>query len=152
MTKPIGFDNWLSHNFISSDGSGKDFYTLGSFCLEDSGKFRVYRGPSIASTSAASACVVTTTEAHGLKTGQTVRFAQLPAAISSIMSGDLVVTVLTTATFSVPVTTTSAGATTGLGIVGVDIGQSVSSSAFAYTPGMNCMDSVPDPWMRPWAG
>lgn len=64
---------------------------------------------TIANISVAAAAVVTTSAAHGFRTGDTVIIAG--ADSTPVIDGTRVVTVLSTTTFSVPVTTTVSGST-----------------------------------------
>ncbi|MES2924192.1 MAG: hypothetical protein V4819_21760 [Verrucomicrobiota bacterium] len=152
MTKPIGFDNWLSHNFIF-DSTGRDFTIIGSFIFNDSGTYRLFRGPSITATTAASPCVVTTGEAHGFHTGQTVRLRGLPGALGGILDGEHDINVLSATTFSVPVSTVGSGASGAVGaIAGVDCDFRIPAAGCAYIPGKNCVAAHGDAWDRAWIG
>ena len=118
--KPIGFDNWKAHFFLSKDGSGNKFWVKGSFCLDVSSRFRIFRGPSIAKVSASYPCIVTTTEAHGFHDNQNIRIHGMPDNLSVALNKSHMITRLSDTTFSVNEDTTGTGVsvTAGSFVVG----------------------------------
>lgn len=140
MTKPIGFDNWLAFSFIFNS-SERDFTAIGSFLVNESTSYKLYRGPNIISTSADAECVITTAEPHGFFTGQSVRIYGLLSPLGGLNIIH-VVTVLSTTTFSIPVDTTSEGTSGNVGaIAGIDAGLAVTSTGVTAIPGKNCMEA-----------
>lgn len=147
MIKPIGFDNWISNNFVT-DSTGRDFTIIGSFAQIVSGAWRVFRGPSIIASTAADPCVITTAEAHGFHTRQLVRLKGFPGTLAGLLDEQHEVTVLSPTTFSVPVDTSASYATSladntlGLAVAGVDCDFTAEAAAIvAYLPGKNCTDA-----------
>ena len=150
--KPIGFDNWKAHFFISKDGSGNKFWIKASFSAEVGAKHRLFRGPSIATTTAATNCVVTTDEAHGFHDGQLIRLHGMPGTLAALLNTEHVITWISTTSFSVPVDTSLEPATTGVGIAGVDIGTEIPTADAVMTPGRLCIEDYPDAWEMPFEG
>lgn len=157
MDKPKGFDNWISHNFIT-DSTGRDFTIIGSFAKIVTPTWRVFRGPSISASTATDPCVITTAEDHGFSDKQPVHLTGFPADLAALLDGPHEITVLSPTTFSVPVDASAAsvgsftGGTRGAVMVGVDTGLSVTSTGTVYLPGKNCTDAHGEPWERAWIG
>jgi hypothetical protein len=152
--KPVGFDNWRTFYFISVDGSGNKVANKGSFCIEDDNKHKIYRGPSIASTTAANPVVITTAEPHEFQVGQSVRFHDLHASIASAFGAieHVVTAVGSTTTFSVAVSTVGMGTTADLGVVGIDSQNSMKVANWDMLAGRNCKEDYPDPWETAFEG
>ena len=153
LTKPIGFDNFRTYSFIANDGSAFTFFRKASFSRIYDTEHKLFTGPSIASTSADADCIITTDEPHGFKVGQEVVFHGLTFPVVNVLDGQKVITsVPTTTTFTVGEDTTVEGATTGVGIVGVDIEARIPVAQYACVPGANCADDHPAAWEIPIVG
>lgn len=153
MTKPIGFDNFKTFSFVSGDGSGFTFFRKASFTITETGLHKVYAGPNITSVSSATDAVITTAEAHGFHTGQSIRLYGLPALMSALNTTH-VITVLTTTTFQIDADTSGTAAVSGVGIAGVDLAVYIPEANYSVVPGANCMDSfvVVNAWDLPLVG
>ena len=152
LAKPIGFDNFRPHYFVLKDGSGSKFPVKASFAIVEASAFRLFRGPNIASTTAGTTTTVTTAEAHGLKAGQTIRLQKLPIALAALNSEWVILTVPTPTTFTLGFDSTSAGTSTGIGIVGVDTGSELPTADYAMVVGGLCMETHPAAWELPLEG
>lgn len=151
--KPIGFDNWKTFSFVSNDGSGFTFFRKASFSIIESAEHRLFVGPSIASTNSAADCIITTAEPHGFSVGQTVVIHGMTAPASGVLGGSHVVTEIPSATtFKLGLDTTSEGATSGVGIVGVDMEARIPVANYAVVPGGLCIDDHPEAWEMPLVG
>jgi hypothetical protein len=96
-TKPLGFDNWRTFSFVSSDGSGLSFFRRASFGVTNGGFHQLFVGPSIISvTSHTTEPTIETNEPHGYAIGQSVRIHGVPnnptGGSSSALIGPQVVT------------------------------------------------------------
>ena len=160
MTKPIGFDNWVAFSFIFN-ASERDFTAIGSFLINESAFYKLYRGPSISSTTAGTATVVTTSEAHGFSTGQSVRLYGLLDPLTSL-NANHIITKLTSTTFSIPVSSSTSSVNIGA-IAGYDVGLGLTSTGVTAIPGKNCMAAhqtevdaataqLGNAWDRAWIG
>lgn len=126
-SKPPGFDNFRQWFFVSADGSGKSPTILASFVMEGTTLYEIYRGANISSVSAANPAVVTTDEPHGLTSGTTVRLHK--TSKPGFNDLDVVATVTSSTTFTVPLDGAAIGAATG-GIAGVKTDDLVRIDAF----------------------
>jgi len=125
--KPLGFDNWKTFSFVSSDGSGLSFYRKASFGINTGGFHKLYVGPNLVSTSAhGSEPIITTAEAHGYKIGQVVTIHSLPnnpAGGAHPLNGEKIITgILSATSFKVAGDTDNAESpvTSGVFVVGRD--------------------------------
>jgi len=148
---PIGFSNWKTH-FFANLAVANNFYIKGSFIGSDGTNYQVFRGPNIASTTAANPTVVTTSEAHGFHVGQTIQIEGMPNAVSAMNASWVITAVGSSTTFTIGFNSTGLGTTTGRGIAGVDSGLKVPVANYAYTPGANCVDDYPAAHELPWEG
>jgi hypothetical protein len=161
MNKPIGFDNWRTFFFVSKDGSNGKFWRKGSFVAREASQHKLYRGPSIAATNEAAAVTITTDEAHEFPVGKRVRISGMPDALAGLNAGSdpvndngewVVLTVPTPTTFTVGFDSTGLGTTTGIGVVGVFVGDYIPADDYAMVTGRNCTDEYPAAWELPWEG
>lgn len=150
--KPIGFDNFRAHFFVSRDGSGTKFFSKGSFAVVDSSMHKVFRGPDIAATTAAATITVTTSEIHGLHAGQTIRLHGMPVALAALNSEWVVLTVPSTTTFTLGYDSTADGTTAGVGVVGVAVPSYLPAADWSMTTGRLCVDDYPAAWELPLEG
>lgn len=123
--KPLGFDNWRTFSFVSSDGSGLSFFRKASFGVTVGGFHKLFAGPSIVSTTAhGTEPIITTAEPHGYAAGRSVRIHNLPGSTSGTanpLNGDRVITeIVSTTKFKVAADTDNAEAavTAGSFVVG----------------------------------
>lgn len=150
MTKPIGFDNFKNFYIIPANG-GDAILKKASFFKTISSLHRMFRGASIASTSAAATVVVTTTEAHGLPVGSKVTIDGMPNALAGLNGEWVVLSAPTTTTFTVGFNSTAPGASAGSGIAGVDQGDYYPDT-YGITVGDNCVAAYGNAWDGPTVG
>lgn len=148
---PVGFSNWRTFFFVNNV-IANNFYAKASFSRIVSDVIHLYRGPSIASTSAANPVVITTAEAHGFKVGQTVSIDGMPNALSALNAEWVITAVGSPTTFSVGFNSTTPGTSTGYGMAGVDIGVAAPTASFSLMPGALCVDDYPAAHELPWEG
>lgn len=97
-TKPLGFDNWRTFSFVSSDGSGLSFFRKASFGVTAGGFHLLFTGPSIVAVADIDGieALVTTGEAHGYAIGQAIYISGIPnnptGGAASALVGNRVVT------------------------------------------------------------
>ncbi len=151
--KPIGFDNWKKHHFVTKDGSGNGFWIKASFSVELSGKHLLFRGPSIASVTASpTITTIVTSEPHGFHTGQRVRLNGLPFNVADALNDLHTVTVVSPDTFTVEASIDGETVPLNVGIAGVDVGANFVTTEYAMTPGRLCIEDYPEAWEEPWEG
>ncbi len=148
---PVGFPNWRAF-FFPNIAVANNLYVKASFVESDGTNWRAYRGPTIASITAASSAVVTTAEAHGFHVGQTIRINGLPNALSAINTTHVITAVGSSTTFTIAASTTGLSSVVGAAIVGVDMGLTLLAASFGVVPGALCVDDYPGAHELPWEG
>lgn len=151
--KPIGFDNFKTFSFVLNDGSGFSLFRKASFSIEESSLHKLYAGPSIASTDANLDCTITTAEDHGFVVGQSIVIHGMTDPVSGVLNGPQIVSAVpSSTTFKVGVSTLTEGATTGVGIAGVDIEARIPVANYCCIPGDLCINDHPEAWEMPLVG
>lgn len=100
--KPLGFGNWRTFSFVSSDGSGLSFFRKASFGITSGGYHKLFTGPSLVAVAndpgnSGVKTIVTTEEPHGYSIGQAVYFHGVPnnpsgGADSALVTAERIIT------------------------------------------------------------
>ena len=96
---------------------------------------------------------IETAEPHGFHVGQSVMIHGMPAAVAAALDGPQVVTaIVSTTEFQIGVSTSGMGATTNVGIVGIDLEARIPTSNYCCVPGDLCINDHPEAWEMPLVG